>query len=545
MKIRIPAVIAAVLCCMSCIKVDYSIGGNLVPINKIYDIYSVEIPLDDIVMRKADSLDARSTTRMSIGAIRDEDGDLSTRACAMTLVPLDDTLDFGDSPVFRSFIFQAACDSVSVADKSQENIIQNVRVYELSEALDPLVAFDCNSEIKHRDVSIVNGMPTVNGKDSLVFNFTKEYGQRFIDDLTQEDLQDFDSYIKKFPGIYIETDAPSGQGGRFNMYELQLGWDANNNILTGNVAALTFTTKYDFWDSRKDTTFLFYFGAAGFFDMDSLVTNTSRGNYPEVCFNVTGYPDAAESEATDYIYVEGGGSLKPVIKATALANIVTDVISQYGGDPETVFINKASVVLPYVYDPEKYDQMYKYPQMLSPTARIHYQDSTGTHVNFNGLTDSSKSEEDPGDIDRSNLRYSPDITYHLQSIIQKNKTAPEDLESGDYDIWLLVMAYETITTTSTTSSDDMSEYYQYLAYQNYYNNMYGGYGGYGGGYGYNDYYSNYYSYMMASMYASSNSTTTTTSLQLDKERYYKGKLYGPANKEKHPTLKLTFSVPKN
>ena len=56
---------------------------------------------------------------------------------------------------------------------------------------------------------------------------------------------------------------------------------------------------------------------------------------------------------------------------------------------------------------------------------------------------------------------------------------------------------------------------------------------------------NYYSYMMASMYANNNNTTTTTELQLDKDRYYRGVLYGPTNKECHPSLKLTFSVPRD
>lgn len=550
MKARIPAIFAAAMCCLSCITVDHTIGGGLVPIGKTYDLYSVEIPIEEILLRKPDSLDARSMTRISIGAIRDESNELTTRSCAFTLVPMYDTLDFGESPVFKSFHFQAAADSVSFADKVDANTIQSVRVYELSEPMDPNVAFDCNSRIAHKNVSIVNGTPTINGKDSLTFNFTKEFGQRFIDEITQADLKDYDSYIKKFPGIYIETDAPMGQGGRFNMFELQLGWDSQNQMLTGNVAELKITTKYKNWDSPRDTSFLFYFGATGFHNLDSLINNVSRGSYPEVCFSVTGHEQCTERKADDLIYVEGGGGLKPVISAKYLAGIVSKAVSEVGGDPETVFLNKASIVMPYVYEPDRYEQMYKYPQMLSPTARIHYTDTLGkTTVSFNGLTDSSASEENQGDIDRSNLKYAPDITYHMQSILRKSKTDPEDLENGDYDVWFLIMAYETYTT-SNTQSNDMSEYYQYLAYQNYYNNMYGGYGGYGyggyGGYGgYNDYYSNYYSYMMASMYANNNSTTTTTSLQLDKDRYYRGILYGPTNKERRPTLKLTFSVPKN
>lgn len=547
---RIAALAAAVLCCASCVTVDNTLGGGLVPADKQYDLFSVELPLEDIYLCMADSLDARSMSRINIGAIRDEDGRLSTRGCAMSLVPLHDTIDFGESPVFKSFSFHAFLDSVSVADENQKNIIQNLKIYELSEPIDPLSNYDCNTPIKHKDVSIADGAPTFNGDEALSFHFSKEFGQRFIDNLKQEDLEDFDSYIRKFPGIYIETDIPMGRGGRFNMFDLQLGWDANSSSLTGNVAELTVTTKYKDWTSPKDTSFLFYYGATAFEDLDSLISNVSRGSFPEVCFNVTGHPDGLSQKAEEYIWVEGGGGLKPVIKASTLARMVSDAVSSCGGNPETVFINKASIVLPYVYEPEKYEQMYKYPQMLSPTAKIHYTDTLGnSYVSFNGLTDASASDENQGDIDRSNLRYAPDITYHMQSLLKKSVSSPEALESGDYDIWLLIMAYET-TTTTNSSANDMSEYYQYLAYQSYYNNMYGGYGGYGGygyggGYGYNNYYSNYYSYMMASMYANSNSTTTSTDLQLDKDRYYRGILYGPANKDCHPTLKLTFSVPRD
>ena len=103
----------------------------------------------------------------------------------------------------------------------------------------------------------------------------------------------------------------------------------------------------------------------------------------------------------------------------------------------------------------------------------------------------------------------------------------------------------------------MSDYYQNLAYYDYYNSMYNpyGYGGYYGGYyGYDSYYgmSTYYNYMLAAQYASSQSSSTTTmSIQLDKDRYYRGVLYGPnenpstrEEKMKAPRLIVTYSTVK-
>jgi hypothetical protein len=109
----------------------------------------------------------------------------------------------------------------------------------------------------------------------------------------------------------------------------------------------------------------------------------------------------------------------------------------------------------------------------------------------------------------------------------------------------------------------MNDLYQSLMYSSYYNNMmydpygYGyGYGGYGygyGGYGYGGYggygYDNYYNYMMmASMAGSYNQTSETSTIELDKDRYYRCTLNGPTYSDKIeelPRLRVTFSAPKS
>ena len=114
--------------------------------------------------------------------------------------------------------------------------------------------------------------------------------------------------------------------------------------------------------------------------------------------------------------------------------------------------------------------------------------------------------------------------------------------------------HDEIVESSATSSYDQDYLQQMLLYQ-YLNNIYGGYGGYGGygyggygyggyGYGYDSYgYSNYMNmYLLSSMFASSGTTSTTTQT-LDKDRYYKGILNGPAA-ARHPHLKVTYSLPK-
>lgn len=555
MKSRFSLIIlAALLCCISCVEKDHELGGSLIPVDQTYRIYRDTIffagsNAPAVSSRTADSLSGYSDSRITIGSIMDGHGRLSRRSCAMTLIPMyDSVLYLGVNPEYQSFKMIALRDSISVADMGQENILQNVRVYELSKPLDPSKDFDCNAAVSHGGDPVTKGIPVLERNSNLVISFADEFGKRFLE-LRDSDVHDMDTYLAKFPGLYLETDDPYGRGGRFNLFDLQLAFDSTNGI-TGNFAELDFSAEFD--GQRKDTTLLFYFGALDFYDIDSLVTKGTSGKYPQYCLNVTSQETAALSgKGGDKLYCEGGGGLKPVVNAKVLADLVSDLISSKGGDPSGTVINKASLVFPYAYDAGEYDKAFRMPEILSPTCRLR----TDTTSVFMGLTDASSSDENQGDIDRSNLCYSPDITYHMQELLKMDE---DKLAGGNYDIWLLNMANETVVTENQSSSD-MNDYYQYLAYQSYYNNMYGGYGGYGyggyggygyggyGGYGYGGYggygYNNYYSYMMAAMYAgNSSSSTTSVTVQLDKDRYYWAELNGP-DSDNPPMLVLTYSIP--
>ena len=423
--------------------------------------------------------------------------------------------------------------------------------------------YDCNGKTIKVDygTSIAKGNPTVNGTDSLRFDFTEEYARKFLE-ITQEDLKDFKSYSRKLPGIHISTETPSGNGGRFNLFELQVGYSASLGYVTGNYAMLNLLCDYDYDGTpEKDTAFFFAFGLMDFVKLDSLFneSSVSRGSYPEYCLNLTGHELATSpGPAAEEVAIEGGGGLKPVINALELKHLAESIIRDKGGDPKGAVINKATLIMPFDF-PEDYRDMDLYPYILSPSCRIRQNDTT---VVFASLTDSSSSDENQGQVNRNTLCYEPDITYHLQELLKINET-PEAGENetarsrrlkllgGEYDIWMIITAHE-ITKTEESSDTSMSDYYQMLAYQQYYNNMY--YGGYGyGGYGYGGYgsygydpYSNYYSYyMMASLYGNSSGTTTTASDVLDKDRYYCASLHGPLwpDESLRPRLRLTFSLP--
>ena len=555
MKTPILALAAVSLCCLSCIETNSTLGGSLVPAVETYTFHTVEFPLEGISMQMADKLSGYSNARITIGSVQEDTFGLTTRASAFPLVPviLDyDTFDIGKDPVFKRFHFAAARDTLSYVQEGQESILQNIRVYELAEALDPKEDYDVNRPLKHLDKAISKGLPVYKGTDSLAFDFSEEFGKKYLQ-LTRSDVSDMETFLAKFPGIYLETDEPEGEGGRIDMFDVQLDYDANYKSLIGNYATLYYSAEFD--GERKDTSLIFYYGATDFYKIDSLLTNYT-GTFPQYALNQTGHGTRARAgNVSDAIWIEGGGGLKPVISAVSLKHQAEQAISAAGGNPKDAIINKASLIFPFEF-PEDSDEMRFWPYRLSPTCRIVPidEDEEDELASFMGLTDASSSKENQGDIDRSNLRYAPDITYHMQEILKIDESKPDKtgtkyLLKGNYDIWLLVMAKEVQTSVSTTSKETQ-EMLNYLAYSSYYNSMYGGYGGYGyGGYGYGgyggygSYYSNYLNYAMMAQMASQAQTSTSTTVELDKDRFYRASLNGPAANGKVPTVRLTFALP--
>ena len=580
------AIGATLISHISCVDINEHLGENLIPSDQLWDVYAPEaVALDDIVLRTSDSLSAYSTRRMTFGTINDGGLGSCRKGTSITLVPLIKGIDLGDNPRPVQFHFSAVRDTLSTVNDNQQRMMQNIFVYSLKEALDETILYtnSLSPGVKNPDATETNeekfidrskyiskGIPVYNGGDSLSFDFSEEYAKSVI-----EGMQDFyegyaekkdtllSDYLKLVPGIYIESEAPSGVGGRINMFDLALEFSSSGYI-SGNYAELKIRTDYG---TRKDvdTSFIFFFGPADF------IATGSSDIPTQYAFNGSTHTSEADYDkgvaATDKIYVDGGSGVKPVIKARNIRSILNQMISNAEKDgikmalnPDEVVINKATVILPYDVD-NNWDKLEKYPTILSPTVRLQgTDDDDKKYVTYAGLTDASIESENHGDINRSLSMYSPDISHHVQEIMKLKQEEGEtdaDFEKRleKYDIWMLIMHQEVTVTTSPGSSYD--DYYNSLLYNSYYNNMmydpygygygYGGYGGYGYdsyGYGYG---SNYYNYMMMASYMNSSSNSSeSVSTDLDKDRYYSCVLNGPtcADQNKLPRLQITFSAPK-
>lgn len=572
----IAAIGATLLFSASCVKVNEELGGNLIPTEQKWDVFPQKAePLKKIRLQMADSLSGYSSTRFTFGAVKDDILGTTVKGTSFTLVPLADSLDFGTGYKVTGFHFTAVRDTLSTVYDSQQKIIQNVYVSALKQPLDSTILYAGASMDKFLNTGerITDGIPVYDGGDSLSFDFSKKYAEDVIEGIRRfqaiegAEGDSLNHYLKEVPGIYITTETPAGLGGRINMFNIGLEYDSNYYI-SGNYAELKIRTNYG---DRKDvdTSFVFFFGPG-----DLMKNIDENKEISQFAFNASIHEYGAgailDSEefrkegipAGKSIYVEGGSGVKPVIKAAEIREIIERQMDEALIDPairQEVVINKATIILPYNVGGD-YDALEKFPDILSPTVKL--KSSTGSYVTYAGLTDSSIETENQGDINRSLNQYAPDISHHVQEIMKVKKDENYEKNIAKYDIWFLVMHEE--IQESSSSSSSMNDYYQNLMYNSYYNNMmydpygygYGGYGGYGygyGGYGYGGYggygYNNYYNYMMMAAYANSynNSSSEKSSIELDKDRYYRCTLNGPEysdNPDELPRLKITFSAPK-
>ena len=178
---------ATLLCFASCVSIDEQLGKNLIPTAQRWKVYSPAASTfspEDIQMMAADSLSGYSSRRFTLGAINSDNfSGLCTKGTSFTLVPVIKDLDLGKNAVVKQFHFSAVRDTLSMADESQERILQNIYAYSLQSALDstilytnalsPGVKYSNDSEKTNQEKFIdfskyiTNGIPVYKGGDSL------------------------------------------------------------------------------------------------------------------------------------------------------------------------------------------------------------------------------------------------------------------------------------------------------------------------------------------------------------------------------------------
>ena len=581
--IGIAAALGAILSgAASCIKINEELGNNFIPTDQIWNVYPCEpVVLEDITIQRSDSLSGYSTSRFTFGSAKEGDF-TSNNSTSFTLVPLSDSLDFGKDTEVLQFHFTAIRDTFSVVFDYQKRMIQSLFVNPLKKPLDSTVLYtgtfykeEVLNDFVDRDRIITEGIPVYDGGDSLSFNFSKEYAMEVIEGIKkwqarpEAERDSLKFYLEDIPGIYISTPEQTEDGGRINMFELPVS--ISEGYLEGNYAELKIRAKYD--GRQTDTLFTFFFGPSEFYSSESSSLPPQYALNASTNVAADGFYEQWSEGAKDKLYVEGGSGFKPVVKAAEIKRIAEDLVMQHvedGIDINNLVVNKATIILPFSIGTD-YKLLDRYPVILSPTLRL--KSDNGKYVTYAGLTDSSIETENQGNINRSLSIYCPDVSHHIQEIIKLTRGSGANVDPDEseeefqkrlekYDIWFLIMHEE--VQKEDSSNDAYNDYYNNLLYNSYYNNMmydpygygygYGGYGyggyGYGGYGGYGSYYDNYYNYMLMAQYASASTGTSESSstIELDKDRFYNAVLNGPGaggdDISQKPRVKITFSAPK-
>ena len=237
----------------------------------LYDTYTVEVELDNIQMKMADALSGYSSSKLTVGAIRDDVLGLSTREAAFPLIPALDTIDLGSNPTPVSFTMRFSADSVSCNDDDNARILQNLRITALSAPLPVGASTSCTQDIPHGSTLLTKGIPVYNGTGDLSITFSLDYARQYIDALRtlgpalkersadgkddEQLLDKYDEWVAAVPGIHMAMDNPSSKGGRINLFNFPC-LSVSNNYYTynSNVALLKV---HSTWEGvEKDSTWL-------------------------------------------------------------------------------------------------------------------------------------------------------------------------------------------------------------------------------------------------------------------------------------------------
>lgn len=564
----------------SCVKVDTNLGQNLALREHRYNVFCESIPLKNIRVQRVDSTYAYSNFRITVGAVKDDEFGLTVKSSAFTLVPVDSVLNFGKETEFQGLFLTMSRDSLSLPVGDDPRIAQTMRVYALNSNCDinNSKEFLYTGDVDKIEHELAGAEPLTDytivyrGEDTLNIHFRPEFYNglkdkwlaKAVENENQEKVFKVDhfdslnnsSYLKDFPGIYLTCDEPANNRGRINLFQLKLAVNTSTYVISGNYAELRFKAKYGKGDQEqvKDTSFIFLFGPQSIpKDAANLpLQEAFNGIKHSPLHALDGMTLAADNKsytAGTKIYLEGGAGLRPVISSKEIRDSLISRFAKHKVKDNTkVIIDHASLGF-FFKEPADFDLLDQYPVMFSPMHvsrykvkdRVYGETQTIAYLDFPPITDAGVSAEDQGAVDRSNLEYSPDISFHTQHLLKMKDPSDEDL--AKQDIWMFIKAPETIVTQAVSNAD--ADYYNQLMYYSYLNSMYGGgYGGYGG-YGYNNY-NSYYSMMYYySMMNSSNGSTSSVQNMADPARYYNAVLCGPDDAENHPVLRVVYSVPKD
>ena len=483
----------------SCVTTDPTLGASYIPANQDISIHTVDIDLP-VGQKYADSLQTTVSSTVAVGSLSTSDYGTVNVGTALTLSPANDSIIWGEDPIFKDMYISLTAKSCQVLDKDQASIPQNIYVHQLNIELDSTYVYSNSVSLADCKPGLVSkGIMLYTGGDTLVIHFTEDFAKPLFD-LDRETLDSTELFATKFYGIYLHTDPveEGTEGGRLNTF------DASASKVSLTYSSINGSGR------RRDTT-----------------VNFNLGTYNAVMSIEKDKVYAETDDASALIRYEGLTGLKPHIDAKVLRQRIDDWMAANDIDPDALMVSRAVLEFPFEYTGNIHDYD-KWPTNLYPHRRLHGE----TYTVYSPISERYTTAYEHGEANRSLFFFRSDVALYLQSLIREKKEEVDE----NYDIWMI----PTIEYTTSSSSTDYSDYYNYA---NYYASMYGyGYGGYGYGYGGYDPYGYGYGYGYGYPYGyGSSSSSGSTYYYVDSQNYWMCEINGTAA-ARHPVLHLTYTV---
>ena len=420
------AALLTLSCLVSCITKDYTMGSALVPDNQDISIHTATFALP-VGLKMADSLQTAVGQSATVGTIRTDDYGLFRCDAAMAVTAAYDSIVWGKNPTVRSIKMTLMCDSALVVKASERHIPQNFYVHRLKVVLDSTMIYNNSITADDYDPEILSmGGLVYNGDESYTVELDPELGTELLK-IPMETLDDDEAFMKKFKGLYVRCDEPveGVEGGRLTIFDL-----------SSSYIAITYEYDDDNGERRIKSD------------------NFSLGEYYSVNVCTSGARPLEEPLAADALYMEGSCGIKPHVSAVALRKIMEDfaAMETIGVPLNRILIAKAVLIFPFEYngDARQFDY---YAPTLYPCQRVKGSDSKLTR--YEPIDEIEDETFESGDIDRSNLNYTANISLYLQDLIKRDASSI----TRDDDLWIM-------PTVSVYNSYSSATYYyaDYLYY---------------------------------------------------------------------------------
>jgi hypothetical protein len=303
--------------------------------------------------------------------------------------------DFGENPEFISATLQVVVSGHSFPDESQQNIVQNIKLYQLTKRLHYDTTY-FNNSITAADYNSLISLPgtTYNGEDTLNIPLTNEYGA-FLLSGTPSDMDSLEHFYEKYRGMVLSVEPLGAQGGRLN----------KANIM---YAKLTLNYKREGVD-----TSMIYLGDYGMVFNSFSHSSNALADYAD--------PLPAPSQT---FYIESFAGVKPVFDLVSVTDSINAFLERNELRPDQLLLNKAELIVPITPGAD----MDKYPARLGLSRRTISSIGKVAYLPIDDIAGSAFG----GGINRSLMTYSFNITHYLQQLLKENTSIDEDDQTKLY-----------------------------------------------------------------------------------------------------------------